>query len=162
MQISVFVKLEFLKYQQKHLLAIRIYMRRSSSNIFSNLRPDKFCWIQFGSGYWKFKNDQTFMCLNEILHCLTFMNRMTIPSQYDGAALQSKDLFQKSNHFYTGEVVLVRPDTQTNLSSFWRDQEHAQNIVALVMINRSTLNRRLSAPRPCALERRYHSEACFF
>src|SRR3972149_10210155 len=134
-------------------------MRRSSSNIFSNLRPDKLCWIQFGSSYWKFKNDQTFMRLNKVLHCLTFMNRMTIPNQHDVATRQPKDLFQKSNHFYACKVVPVRPDAQTNLSSFWRDEQNAQNVEALMMINRSTLNGCLSAPRPCAFERRDHSEA---
>ena len=93
-------------------------MRSSPCDILNCLRPDKLCWIEFGSSDWKFKNNETLLRLNKGLNRFTFVNWMAIPDQYNVTTNQPKNLFQKSNYFFARETVSIRFYAQTNFLSF--------------------------------------------
>lgn len=142
-------------------LQLILVVRRCSCNVLLRLRPNKFCRVEFGSCHRKLKYDKALMCLNEFLYNLAFVDGMPIPNQDNETTHKAKQLFEKSDHLFTGQAIPIRLDGQSDFLALGRNQQSAQNVETVVMINTRSNHRRLPAPRPSAFERRNQREACF-
>lgn len=68
---------------------------------------------------------------------------------------------EKGNHLFSGQAVPVGLEAQPNSFSLRRNQQHAQEIKTLVMVDAGADDRRLAAASPAALKRRDQREAAF-
>lgn len=104
---------------------------------------------------------QTRLLFKEFLRFRREMNFVAIPEQKDGTWHEPQNLFQENDDLFRTQVALKRAHTQTDFAQFWTDQQRAQEIEPLVMIQAGPRRWRLSAWRPAPLERRHQREACF-
>jgi hypothetical protein len=136
-------------------------MRRKVCSVFADLGPNKFDRIELWCTDWKVIDMQAWMLRNEILNELAFMDGMVIPHQNDLAWNNPQHLLQKSNHRFTAQAAPIRASGQFDLAAIWADQQGAQQVQPLVMLQAGAEGRRMTTRRPTPFERRDQREAAF-
>jgi len=87
------------------------------------------------------------------LDFLALMNWRLIPDQHDGAAHMSQQMLQEFNDLVAGQITLIRPGTQTDSTSAGRDQQRANRVDPLIVLNAGPNLGCLSLRCPGPLER---------
>jgi hypothetical protein len=86
------------------------------------------------------------------LYFLALMDRRFVPDQHDGTAYPSQQLLQEFNDLVASQITLVRFGTQADFASAGRDQQRANRIDPLVVLDAGPNLGRLSPRRPGPLE----------
>lgn len=127
--------------------------------MFTDLRPNEFNRVEFGSVRWEAINMQAPTILSDkFLGLRTDMNFVVVPDQNDLAWDQAKQMTQKGNGMNRAKAALIRTDSQSHMPHVRADQKRTEHVQALMMVQTGACGRRLSTRRPTALERRYQRE----
>jgi hypothetical protein len=127
--------------------------------MFTDLSPNEFDWIEFGSVCWEAINMQaTMISSDKLLGLRADMNLVVVPDQNNLAWDQAKQMTQKGNCMNRAETARIGTDSQSHMSHVRADQKRSEQVQALAMVQTGTRSRRLSARRPTALERRHQRE----
>jgi hypothetical protein len=86
------------------------------------------------------------------LYFLALMNRRFVPDQHDGTAHPSQQMLQEFNDLVAGQITLIRLGTQADFASAGRDQQRANRIDPLIVLNAGPDLGRLSPRCPGSLE----------
>jgi len=86
------------------------------------------------------------------LYFLALMDRRFVPDQHDGATHSSQQVLQEFNDLVARQITLVRLGTQTDAPSAGRDQQGANCIDPLIVLNAGPNLGRLSPRCPGPLE----------
>ena len=127
------------------------------SKVFSSvagMRPHELHWIELRCTGRKGVNVQTRFSLDKVLDQASLMNGMVVPNQDDGADNAPEDLFEKKDHVFTTQVHSKGSHRQLHLSSTGTDQDGAQQVQSLMMVQTGIGTRCLATRRPTAAERR--------
>lgn len=136
-------------------------VRRKTSGVFTDLRPHEFHWIQFRRTSWKTVFMHTRMIVDELLCGRRDMNFVVIPDKNNVAGYQFQHLLQENGGLLRTQGTLKGAYTQTNPSQFRTDEQSAQQIHTLMMVQTCPRSGRLSARRPASFEWRHQREARF-
>ncbi len=136
-------------------------VRRKVGSVFTDLRPNKFNRVEFWCADRKVIDMQAWILGNELLNELALMDGMVIPHQNDLAWNNPQQPFQKSDDLLTAQAAPIRASDQFDLAAIWADQQCAQQVQPLVVLQAGTDGRRMSSRRPAALERRNQRETAF-
>lgn len=109
-------------------------VRRKTRRMFTDLRPYKLNWIQFGSASWKTIFMHPRMVFDELLCLRRGMDFVIIPDKDNIARHQPQNLFQQKDDVLRTQIALKGAYTQTDLSQCWTDKQRAQQIYTLVMV----------------------------
>lgn len=127
--------------------------------MFTDLSPNEFDWVEFGSVRWEAIDMQaTMIPSNKLLGLRADMNFVVVPDQNDLTWDQAKQMTQKSNCMNRAETARIGTDSQSHMSHVRADQKRSEHVQTLVMVQTGTRSRRLSARRPTPLERRHQRE----
>jgi len=86
------------------------------------------------------------------LYFLALMNRCFVPDQHDGAAYPSQQMLQEFNDLVAGQITLVRLGTPADFASAGCNQQSANRIDPLVVLQAGPNLGRLSSRCPGSLE----------
>lgn len=128
-------------------------VRRKTGRMFTDLRPYKLHGIQFRSTSWKTIFMDTRMVVDELLCLWRDMNFVVVPDKNNVAWRQLQHVLQKDDGLLGAQIAQKGAYTQADLSQFWTDEQSAQYIHALAMVQARPSRRRLSARRPTSFER---------
>jgi len=95
---------------------------------------------------------QSILFRNEFLNHSAPMNRMAVNDQNQMSRNETQQLFDKSDHLFSGKRMPIGLNTQPYPSAIRRNQQGAQKIEALVVRNTGPLDGCLTPPRPGAFE----------
>ena len=126
--------------------------RCTTSEIFFHLCPDQLHRIEFRRARRKVVNMDTRMLSQKRLYFLALMNRCFVPDQHDGAAYPSQQMLQEFNDLVAGQITLVRLGTQADFASAGCNQQSANRIDPLVVLQAGPNLGRLSSRCPGSLE----------
>jgi len=101
------------------------------------------------------------MLVDKILNQLALMDGMVVPDQDHLTRDRSQQLLQKGNHLLATQAASIRADHQFDLAARRTDQQGAQQIQPLVMLQAGSQGWGLTSRRPAAFERRDQREAAF-
>ena len=127
------------------------------SKVFSSMAdmcPYELNWIELRCTGRKGVHVQTRFSLDEVLDQASLMNGMVIPNQDDGASHAPENLFEKKDHVFTTQVHSKGSHRQLHLSSTGTDQDGAQQVQSLMMVQTGIGTRCLATRRPTAAKRR--------
>ena len=74
------------------------------------------------------------MFLNELLCLWANMNFVIVPDQNDLTSNQVQQLFQKGNRMTGTQMTWIRAHGQSQAAPAWADQQCAQQVQALMMV----------------------------
>lgn len=123
------------------------------SKVFScmaEMCPNKLHWIELRRTDRKRINVQTRLGVNEVLDQASLMNGMVIPDQDNGTGNATQDLFEEQDHMFTTQIYTKRSHRQLYLSSIGADQDGAQQVQSLMMVQTGVCTRCLTTRRPAA------------
>ena len=92
------------------------------------------------------------MLSNKRLDFLPSMNRRVIPNHHQRPRYLLQQLPQEIDHLLTGQIALIQLHPQLDPMRFGGDQQGANQVRPLVMLQTGANRRRLAAWRPSALE----------
>ncbi len=104
---------------------------------------------------------QSLVTCQKFLNHFALVDRMAIPDQNDGTRHPVENLLKKGDHLCTSQTIPIRTDTQTNSFAFRRDQQSAQQVETLVMIDGGLPYRCLATSRPGPFEWRNKRKTAF-
>ena len=125
------------------------------SKVFSSVAgmgPNELHRIELWCTGRKGVNVQTRFSLDEVLDQPSLMNGMVVPNQDDGADNAPEDLFKKKDHMFTTQIYLKGSHRQLHLSSTGTDQDGAQQVQSLMMVQTGIGTRCLATRRPTAAQ----------
>ena len=121
------------------------------SKVFSGLaemRPHELHWIELGCTGRKGVNVQTRFSLDKVLDQASLMNGMVVPDQDNGIRNALEDLFEKKDHVFTTQIHSKRSCRQFHFSSTGTDQDGAQQVQSLMVVQAGVRGRRLATRCP--------------
>jgi len=89
------------------------------------------------------------------------MDRMVIPHQYNRPANTPQQPSEKGDHLFATQRAAMRTDRQLQLAASWRNQQRAEQVQPLMMIQTGSHTGGLSTRRPGTLERRNQRKTAF-
>lgn len=125
------------------------------SKVFSSvagMHPHELNWIELRCTGRKGVNVQARFSLDKVLDQASLMNGMVVPNQDDGADNAPEDLFKKKDHMFTTQIYLKGSHRQLHLSSTGTDQDGAQQVQSLMMVQTGIGTRCLATRRPTAAQ----------
>lgn len=123
------------------------------SKVFScmaEMGPNELHWIEFRCTDRKGINVQTRFRLDKVLDQASLMNGMVIPDQDNGTGHATQDLSEEQDHMFTTQIYTKRSHRQLYLSSSGADQDSAQQVQSLMMVQTGVCTRCLTTRRPAA------------
>ena len=118
----------------------------------AEMGPNKLHWIELWRTDRKRINVQTRLRGNEVLDQASLMNGMVIPDQDNRTGNAPEDLFEKKDHVFTTQVHSKGSHRQLHFSSTGTDQDGAQQVQSLMMVQTGIGARCLATRRPTAAE----------
>ncbi len=136
-------------------------MRSGACNVFVNLSPYEFRWIEFGGAGRKFVHVKTGMLRHEIFYLPATMNRMLIPHQYNWCGNAAQQLGEKPNHLLSGDCFTIGLKMQLYLAPRRCHPQRPNQVQTLIRLQTRANRGRLSARCPCAFEWRDQGKPAF-
>ena len=94
----------------------------------------------------------TRMLSQKRLYFLALMNRRFVPDQHDGPAHPSQQMLHEFNHLVASQITLIRLGTPADFASTGRDQQRANGVDPLVVLQAGPNRGCLPARCPSSLE----------
>jgi hypothetical protein len=116
----------------------------------AGMRPHELHRIELRCAGRKGINVQTRFSLDKVLDQASLMNGMVIPDQDNGTGNATQDLFEEQDHMFTTQIYTKRSHRQLYLSSSGADQDGAQQVQSLMMVQTGVYTRCLTTRRPAA------------
>lgn len=134
---------------------------RATSQVIVCLCPDELHRIEFRRIGRKVIDLQTWMLSQKGLNGLTPMNGRIIPDQDDRTTERAQQMLEKPDHFFASQTATVDLPAKFDLVSTRRNDQCADRVEALVMLQTGADEGRVPAGCPSAFERRDQIEATF-
>lgn len=123
------------------------------SKVFSciaEMGPNKLHGIELPRTDRKGINVQTRFRPDKVLDQASLMNGTVIPDQDNGTSNATQDLFEEQDHMFITQIYTKRSHQQLYLSSSGADQDGAQQVHSLIMVQTGVCTKCLTMRRPTA------------
>lgn len=131
---------------------LREVMRSKVFGSMAGMRPHELHWIELRCTGRKGVHVQTWLSFDKVLDQTSLMNGMVIPNQDDRADNASENLFEKKDDVFTTQVHSKGSHRQLHLSSTRTDQDGAQQVQSLMMVQTGIGTRCLATRCPTAAQ----------
>ena len=136
-------------------------MRCEVGGVFTDLGPNKFNRVEFRSAFRQVIDMQARLPSNKFLNQVAFVDGMVVPNQDDLTWNRSEQLLQKSDDLFATQAMPIRAGGQFDLVAIGADQQGAQQVQPLMVLQAGADGGGMPNRRPAPLERRDQREAAF-